>query len=145
MKAQRAISRNCQIAVKLNDALNDFVAGNAHAWEKAVEEFVAPDVEYLPASSLESGSADPYVGHGGMLRFAQEIVEHWPLFYTRLDEVIDLPPDRTLMLGWATAEGEGTRGYASQLAALLSFRDGKLVASHGYLGHAEALAAIGRS
>ncbi len=102
-----------------------------------------PDVEYLGAVERRLGQG-AYRGHEG----ASELWNLWRSdvegFWIASEEIRDLGDGRILHLGQM-----GFRGLASgaavdsQLALVITLRDGKIVRSMDFASHDEALKAVG--
>lgn len=101
------------------------------------------DVEYLGAVARRLGQ-DVYRGHEG----ASELWRVWRAevegFWIESEDLRDLADGRVLHLGQM-----GFRGSASgvevdsQLALVITLRDGKIVRSMDFMSHHEALKAVG--
>ena len=117
------------------------------AWERgdtdAVLSFIDPDVEWLTA--IERGLAGGvYHGHQGMR-------ENWNLWRTEFDdfsiqadEIRDLGDERVLTLARIQFRGRASGIMVeSELALLMTIRDGKIVHSEDYLSYKDALKAVG--
>jgi ketosteroid isomerase-like protein len=127
----------------------EIVRATWEAWERgdieATLSFIDPDVEWITA--VERGLAGGvYHGHKGMR-------ENWNLWRTEFDdfsiqanEIRDLGDERVLTLAHIQFRGQASGIMVeSQLALLMTMRDGKIVRSEDYLSHAEALKAVGLS
>ena len=111
------------------------------AWLSGID----PDVEWLTAVERGLGRAGSvYRGHEGMREF-------WNLWRTEVDdfwvesnEIRDLGDERVLNLGHIQFRGRASGIMVeSQLALVITLRDGRIVRSEDYLSHAEALKAVG--
>ena len=119
------------------------------AWQRddfeAWLSFIDPDVEWLTAIERGLGRAgNVFHGHDGMR-------ELWRLWRTEVDdfwvesnEIRDLGDERVLNLGHIQFRGRASGIMVeSQLALVITLRDGRIVRSEDYLSHAEALKAVG--
>ena len=119
------------------------------AWQRddldAWLSMIHADAEWLSAVERRFGEAGRIVrGHEGLREFwtfwRTEFVDFW----MEVDDIRDLGDERVLQLSHA-----GFRGPASgimvesELAQVLTFRNGKVVRSLDYLSHREALRAVG--
>src|SRR6266702_4722953 len=127
---------NVEIVRALYEAWNrdDF-----EAWLSLID----PDVEWLQGIERPFGS-NVLHGHEGAC-------ELWNLWRTEfdglrieVDEIRDLGGERVLLLGRGRAHGRASGlMIESELAQLMTLRDGNLVRSEDYLSHDEALKAVG--
>jgi ketosteroid isomerase-like protein len=119
------------------------------AWQRddfeAWLSFIDPDGEWLTAIERGLGRAGNVSrGHKGMREF-------WSLWRTEVDdfwveshEIRDLGAGRVLNLGRIQFRGRASGALVeSQLALVITLRDGKIVRSEDYLSHKEALEAVG--
>ena len=119
------------------------------AWQRddfeAWLSFIDPDVEWLTAIERGLGRAgNVFHGHEGMREF-------WSLWRTEVDdfgvesyEIRDLGGERVLHLGHIQFRGRASGMMVeSQLALVITLRDGKIVRSEDYLSHKQALIAVG--
>jgi ketosteroid isomerase-like protein len=119
------------------------------AWERGdtdvVLSFIDPDVEWLTAIDRGLGRAGSvYHGHTGM----RELWNLWRVefddFSIQPDAIRDLGDERILSLAHWQFRGRASGVMVeSQLALLMTVRDGKIVRSEDYLSHEEALKAVG--
>ena len=119
------------------------------AWERrdtdAVLSFIDLDVEWLTAIDRGLGRAGSvYHGHTGM----RELWNLWRVefddFSIQADEIRDLGDERILTLAHWQFRGRASGIMVeSQLALVITLRDGRIVRSEDYLSHAEALKAVG--
>jgi ketosteroid isomerase-like protein len=119
------------------------------AWERrdtdAVLSFIDLDVEWLTAIDRGLGRAGSvYHGHEGM----RELWNLWRVefddFSIQADEIRDLGDERILSLAHWQFRGRASGILVeSQLALLMTIREGKIVHSEDYLSHEEALKAVG--
>ena len=119
------------------------------AWQRddfeAWLSFIDPGVEWLSAIERGLGLAGTvFRGHEGMREFwdlwRTEVEEFW----TGGDEIRDLGDERVLRLAQMRFRGRASGILAeSQLALVITLRDGKIVRSEDYLSPAEALKAVG--
>jgi ketosteroid isomerase-like protein len=122
---------------------------NFEAWQRDDFEvwlsIIDPDVEWLTAIERGLGRAGKvFYGHEGMREF-------WSLWRTEVDdfwvesnEIRDLGGERVLNLAHIQFRGTASGIMVeSQLALVVTLRDGKIVRSEDYLSHEEALSAVG--
>ena len=107
-----------------------------------VDEFATPDVEFVPA--LEgSVEGQAYRGREGWESYLAEIEDTWEVLRIFGAEFRDLD-DRVLVLGRAEGRGKGSGvPVGTPFAMVLELRDGKILRSHSFLDHGEALRAAG--
>jgi ketosteroid isomerase-like protein len=119
------------------------------AWQRDdLDSFLSvidPNVELLTA--IERG-----LGHAGRIfRGHEGMRENWNLwrtefddFWIETDEIRDLGRGRVLNLAHTRFRGRASGIMVeSQLALVVTLRDGKIVRSEDYLSHKEALKAVG--
>jgi ketosteroid isomerase-like protein len=126
------------------------VVRRAHeAWQRDDLEgwlsLIDSDVEWLTAIEREMGGVTSvYRGHDGM----RELWNLWRSevedFWIETDDVLDLGGDRALHLAQGQFRGRASGIVVkSQLAMVVTLRDGKIVRSMDYMSHQEALEAVG--
>ena len=125
------------------DLIEGYFGGQREAWDAAVPELLTPDVEIIPSSALASGTAVPYSGHSGARLWLAEVAAEWPSFRTHPQQLVDLPPDKVLVLGMVVGEGQGARGYATLAGCLCTLRSGRLSMLQHFSSHAEPLRELG--
>jgi ketosteroid isomerase-like protein len=127
----------------------EVVQRHFEAWQRDDFEvwlsLIDPDVEWLTAIERGLGRAgNVFHGHEGMREF-------WSLWRTEVDdfgvesyEIRDLGGERVLHLGHIQFRGRASGIMVeSQLALVVTLRDGKIVRSEDYLSHKQALIAVG--
>ena len=127
----------------------EVVQRHFEAWQRDDFEvwlsLIDPDVEWLTAIERGLGRAgNVFHGHEGMR-------ELWSLWRTEVDdfsvesdEIRDLGGERVLHLGHIQFRGRASGIMVeSQLALVVTLRDGKIVRSEDYLSHKQALIAVG--
>ena len=121
------------------------------AWERgetdAVLALIDPDVEWLTAIDRGLGRAGSvYHGHEGMRELWNLWRSEFDDFSIQADEIRDLADQRVLTLAHWQFRGRASGIMVeSQLALLMTIRDGKIVRSEDYLSHKEALEDVGLS
>jgi len=127
----------------------EVVKRSLEAWQRddldSYLSLIDPDVEWLTAIERGLGLAgSAYYGHDG-------IRELWNLWRTEVedflietDEIRDLGDERVLQLAHMRFRGRASGIMVeSQLALVLTLRNGRIVRSEDYLSHSEALKAVG--
>ena len=127
----------------------EVVQRHFEAWQRDDFEvwlsLIDPDVEWLTAIERGLGRAgNVFHGHEGMREF-------WSLWRTEVDdfgvesyEIRDLGGERVLHLAHIQFRGRASGIMVeSQLALVVTLRDGKIVRSEDYLSHKQALIAVG--
>jgi ketosteroid isomerase-like protein len=102
-----------------------------------------PEIEWLTATERELGHT-VYHGHEG----ARQLWNHWRTefedFWIGSDEIRDLGGERVLNLAQIRFRGPASGIVVeSQLALVMTVRNGKIVRSMDYLSHEDALKAVG--
>jgi ketosteroid isomerase-like protein len=127
----------------------EIVRREARAWQRddfeAWLSFIDPDVEWLTAVERGLGLA------GNVFRGHAEMRELWDLwrteveeFWSETDEIRDLGDERVLRLAHMRFRGRASGILVeSQLALVITLRDGRIIRSEDYLSHKEALKAVG--
>ena len=112
---------------------------------EATLSFIDPDVEWITA--IERGLAGGvYHGHKGMRENWNLMRTEFDDFSIQADEIRDLADQRVLTLAHWQFRGRASGIMVeSQLALLMTIRDGKIVRSEDYLSHQEALEDVGLS
>jgi ketosteroid isomerase-like protein len=110
---------------------------------EATLSFIDPNVEWDTA--IERGLAGGvYHGHKGMRENWNLMRTEFDDFSIQADEIRDLGDERVLTLAHIQFRGQASGIMVeSQLALLMTIRNGKIVRSEDYLSHAEALKAVG--
>ena len=135
----------------MSQANVELVRATWEAWERGdtdgVLSFVDPEVEWLTAIDRGLGRAGSvYHGHEGMRELWNLWRTEFDDFSIQADEIRDLGDERILSLAHWQFRGRASGVMVeSQLALLMTVRDGKIVRSEDYLSHAEALKAVGLS
>jgi ketosteroid isomerase-like protein len=121
-------------------------AWNADNLDAALAE-LDPEVEWHPAieRALER-KGTTYRGHDGVRKAWDEYRgEAWGGLTSQIQEIRDLG-ESVLLLGHLDVTGRTTGiDFNEQLGQLVTFRGGRIVRSHDFLSHAEALEAAGLS
>lgn len=75
-----------------------------------------------------------YAGRQGLAEFFNAWVEPWEDFYVEIGETVDLPGDRSFVIGHARGRGRlsGAAVDLPPLAQIIDFRDGQLLRVHNY-------------
>jgi ketosteroid isomerase-like protein len=130
---------NVELSGRVTDAFN------RHDPEAMVA-LCDPKCEWLPAIEAEvAGEPVVYLGHDGLRQYFKDVAESFLEYRFDVSECRDLGT-RVLLLGRLSARGRGSGvELASDLAALVEWRDGKCVRVVAYRDHAEALEAVGLS
>ena len=129
----------------------EIVRREARAWQRddfeAWLSFIDPDVEWLTAIDRGLGRAGSvYHGHEGMRELWNLWRSEFDDFSIQADEIRDLADQRVLTLAHWQFRGRASGIMVeSQLALLMTIRDGKIVRSEDYLSHQEALEDVGMS
>ena len=129
----------------------ELVRATWEAWERgdtdAVLSFIDPDVEWLTAIDRGLGRAGSvYHGHEGMRELWNLWRSEFDDFSIQADEIRDLGDERVLTLAHIQFRGQASGIMVeSQLALLMTIRNGKIVRSEDYLSHQEALEDVGLS
>ena len=133
----------------MSQANVELVRATWEAWERGdtdgVLSFVDPEVEWLTAIDRGLGRAGSvYHGHEGMRELWNLWRSEFDDFSIQADEIRDLGDERILSLAHWQFRGRASGIMVeSQLALLMTIRDGKIVRSEDYLSHEEALKAVG--
>ena len=127
----------------------ELVRRSGEAWQR--DDFEAwlstidPDVEWFTGVERALGRAGSvHRGHEGMHEFwnlwRTDVDDHW----VEGEEIRDLGDERVLFLGRLRFRGPASGIMVeSQLANVITLREGKIVRSEDYLSHEEALKAAG--
>ena len=135
----------------MSQANVELVRATWEAWERGdtngVLSFVDPEVEWLTAIDRGLGRAGSlYHGHEGMRELWNLWRSEFDDFSIQADEIRDLGDERILSLAHWQFRGRASGILVeSQLALLMTLRDGKIVRSEDYLSHQEALEDVGLS
>ena len=104
-----------------------------------------PEVEWHTAlEQAVEGRGSTYRGHDGLRKAWDEYrSETWGGLMNQIQEIRDLG-DSVLVLGHLDVSGR-TSGveFTQQFGQLVTFRGGKVLRTHDFLSHADALAAAG--
>ena len=131
----------------MSQANVEIVRRSADAWQRDDFEvwlsLIDPDVAWHIGIDRAFGS-NVLHGYEGM----RELWRFWRTDFDGLwiapDEIRDLGGERVLLLGRGRAHGRASGlMIESELAQLMTLRDGNLVRSEDYLSHDEALKAVG--
>ena len=107
----------------------------------ALSELVAPDVELRPLVSVWQRS---YRGLDGLEDWFREVSKTWAEFEFKSDEVREVDADRMLVKAhWRGCAVAGGNEVGGPSAALITFRDDKVVVADFFLNEEAALAAVG--
>ena len=107
----------------------------------ALSELVAPDVELRPLVSVWQRS---YRGLEGLEDWFREVSKTWAEFEFKSDEVREIDADRLLVKAhWRGCAVAGGNEVGGPSAALITFRDDKVVLADFFLNEEAALAAVG--
>jgi ketosteroid isomerase-like protein len=127
----------------------EMVRRSGEAWQRDDFETwlstIDPDVEWFTGVERALGRAGSiYRGHEGMREFWNlwriDVDDHW----VEVEEIRDLGDERVLSLGRLRFRGPASGiTVESQLANVITLREGKIVRSEDYLSHQEALKAVG--
>ena len=135
----------------MSQANVELVRATWEAWERGdtdgVLSFMDPEVEWLTAIDRGLGRAGSvYHGHEGMRELWNLWRSEFDDFSIQADEIHDLADQRVLTLAHWQFRGRASGIMVeSQLALLMTLRDGKVVRSEDYLSHKEALEDVGLS
>ena len=106
-------------------------------------ELTTVDFAWFPAlpGTVE---VEGYHGRAGVETYFAEIRSTWQELRVIGDEIRDLGDERVLQLAQMRFRGRASGIMVeSELALLMTIRDGKIVRSEDYLSHADALKAVG--
>jgi ketosteroid isomerase-like protein len=106
-------------------------------------EFLTPDCQWRPAMLAAVEGAE-FQGHAGLNAYVEATADTWEEFRIVADEFRAVGEDRVLVLGRIQGRGRGSGVQVERLWAVVhSFRAGKITRVHAFLGHADALEAVG--
>jgi ketosteroid isomerase-like protein len=101
-----------------------------------------PEIEFASIGNALDGSA--YVGLDGMERYADDleaIFEHW---HSEDDRIIDAGEERVIWLHRIVGRAKASEFPVDQpMGIVWRLRDGLIWRGQAYLGHADALKAVG--
>jgi ketosteroid isomerase-like protein len=107
----------------------------------ALSELVTPDVELRPLVSVWQRN---YRGLDGLDDWFREVSKTWAEFEFHADEVRELDADRMLIKAhWRGCAVAGGSEVGGPSAAVITFRDDKVVIADFFLSEEAALAAAG--
>jgi ketosteroid isomerase-like protein len=90
--------------------------------------------------------AGTYRGRDGLTRFWTEMLEAWEHFSPKMEEVVDIGPNRLITLDVVRGRGKGSGVDIEARGAMLwTFREGKIVRAKMFQTKHEALVAAGLS
>ena len=127
----------------------EVVQRHFEAWQRDDFEvwlsLIDPDVEWLTAIERGLGRAgNVFHGHEGMREFWSLWRTEVDDFWVESDEIRDLGGERVLHLGHIQFRGRASGIMVeSQLALVITLRDGKIVRSEDYLSYREAIEDVG--
>ena len=107
----------------------------------ALRELVAPDVELRPLVSVWQRS---YRGLDGLEEWFGEVSKTWAEFEFMSDEVREIDADRILVKAhWRGCAVAGGSEVGGPSAAVITFRDEKVVLADFFVNEDAAMAAVG--
>jgi len=127
----------------------EIVGRSTEAWQR--DDFdgwlslIHPDVSWVLAIERGLGGT-VFHGHEGMRELWNLLHVEFDDYWTEIDEIRDLGGEQVLRLTHAGIRGRATGlAFESELAHVMTLRDGRIVGSEDYLSHEEALEAVGLS
>jgi ketosteroid isomerase-like protein len=134
---------NLDLVRRVYALVQAYLTGSREEAVRRLPYLVARDATLVPSSALPSGSIGPYRGAEGVLEWLAAVREQWSRFEVEAEELVDVPPERVVVVARTSASRADGRGYAGRIGQVWELRNGRVGAVTSFHNPANALERAG--